>query len=71
MGGMEAMKVTKWRQDHHVTQSELARYLDVDVITVSRWERGVQRVPGMLTLALQGLAQNLGKSVQSSPKTPK
>jgi DNA-binding transcriptional regulator YiaG len=56
---MEAAEVMEWRRRHHLTQAQLARYLDVDVITVSRWERGIQRIPGMLTLALERLDQTL------------
>jgi DNA-binding transcriptional regulator YiaG len=37
------------------SQSELARELDVHVLTVSKWERGVVPVPRMAALALSAL----------------
>ena len=38
------------------TQVELARELDVDVITVSRWERGVVKpIPRLAEMALVSL----------------
>jgi integrase len=37
------------------SQSQLARELDVDVITVSRWERGAVPVPRMAEVALSAL----------------
>jgi len=37
------------------SQSELARELDVDVMTVSRWERRVIPIPRMAELALGAL----------------
>jgi transcriptional regulator with XRE-family HTH domain len=37
------------------SQSEVARELDVDVMTISRWERGVIPIPRMAELALSAL----------------
>jgi len=37
------------------SQSELARELDVDVMTISRWERSVMPIPRMAELALSAL----------------
>ena len=39
----------------HYSQTQLARELDVDVMTVSRWERGVVPIPRMAELALFSL----------------
>lgn len=38
-----------------MTQSRLARELDVDVITVSRWERGVHPIPKYIELAVEAI----------------
>ena len=37
------------------SQAELARELDVDVMTISRWERSVIPIPRMAELALIAL----------------
>jgi transcriptional regulator with XRE-family HTH domain len=37
------------------SQAEAARELDVDVMTISRWERGVIPIPRMAELALTAL----------------
>ena len=33
-------KIKSYRDRHSMTQEELARKLDIPVITISRWERG-------------------------------
>ncbi len=42
----------KWREKTGYSQVQLARVLDVDVMTVSRWERGIMQVPSFLKWAL-------------------
>jgi transcriptional regulator with XRE-family HTH domain len=37
------------------TQADLAREFDVDVITVSRWERGAVEIPRLAELALSAM----------------
>ncbi len=51
-----------------LSQTQLAASLDVDSMTVSRWERGVLRIaaPGMLHWALCGLEY----SRRPQPPTP-
>jgi DNA-binding XRE family transcriptional regulator len=44
-----------WRQLRYLTQRDLADLLDVDKITVYRWERGPSPVPPYLHLALDQL----------------
>ncbi len=38
-----------------LSQERLARELDVAVMTVSRWERGVNPIPHYIALALEAL----------------
>jgi DNA-binding transcriptional regulator YiaG len=42
----------KWREKTGYSQGRLARVLGVDVMTVSRWERGIMQVPPFLKWAL-------------------
>ncbi len=47
-------KLKAWRHRNGYSQSELARILEVDTMTVSRWERGVrEKIPFFLHLALE------------------
>lgn len=43
-----------------LSQAELAAQLEVDVMTVSRWERGVRSIPPFLRLALLYLLERRG-----------
>ena len=43
---MDPTEIIAIRQSLDMTQSELADYMEVDFGTVSRWERGIQPVPG-------------------------
>ena len=42
----------KWREVNGYSQGRLARILAVDVMTVSRWERGIMKIPSFLKWAL-------------------
>jgi len=52
---METDELKKWRQRNGYSQNQLAKVLGVDVMTVSRWERGVREIPSFLHLALSYL----------------
>ena len=52
---MSARTFKKERLAKGYSQSQLARELDVDVMTISRWERGVMPIPRMAELALSSL----------------
>lgn len=49
-----------WRERVGLSQSQLARALAVDVMTVSRWERGVRDIPPYLHLALWAVENKPG-----------
>jgi DNA-binding XRE family transcriptional regulator len=44
-----------WRREQSLSQARLATLLGVDVMTVSRWERGLREIPPFLHLALRAL----------------
>jgi transcriptional regulator with XRE-family HTH domain len=52
---MKDMDLNIWRKQQGLTQKKLAECLGVDVMTVSRWERGVRGIPTHLPLALEAL----------------
>jgi transcriptional regulator with XRE-family HTH domain len=52
---MSAKSFKRMRLAKGYSQAELARELDVDVMTVSRWERGSHDIPCMAELALSAL----------------
>jgi DNA-binding transcriptional regulator YiaG len=52
---MTAKGFKKMREAKGYSQSQLARELEVNVMTVSRWERGAVPVPRMAELALAAL----------------
>jgi transcriptional regulator with XRE-family HTH domain len=58
------MNLRAWCEQHGLTQAQLARLLEVDQMTISRWERGAtKRAVGgrILELALAALDQELSK----------
>ncbi len=57
----------EWRQQNEYSQAQLAKVLGVDVMTVSRWERGVREIPSFLHLALAYLELK-GKEIQPTEK---
>jgi DNA-binding transcriptional regulator YiaG len=58
---MKGHDLTEWRKRWGLTQIKLAQALGVDVITVSRWERGVQVPTPVLPLALEALEHRMKK----------
>jgi len=49
---MERDELKQWREVNGYSQGQLARVLEVNVMTVSRWERGIMKVPSFLKWAL-------------------
>lgn len=52
---LSADEVRAERDARGLSQAEFARLLGVDVMTVSRWERGERTPPAMLPVALRSL----------------
>lgn len=52
---MTPAELKAWRAAAGLSQVGLAQLLEVNVITVSRWERGQARIPRMLELALASI----------------
>jgi transcriptional regulator with XRE-family HTH domain len=52
---MKKEELKKWRMDYGYSQADLAKALSVAVMTVSRWETGLRRIPSFLHLALRCL----------------
>jgi DNA-binding transcriptional regulator YiaG len=50
-----------WRKKWSLSQVGLAKLFNVDVMTISRWERGIQQPTPLLPLALEALEQRLRK----------
>jgi len=50
--GMKPDELKEWRYKNGYSQKGLASRLGVDVMTISRWERGVREIPSFLHLAL-------------------
>ena len=58
--GMTGAEVRRLRRRLKLTQSALAKRIGVDVMTVSRWERGVTRVTPPVATLLRLLAAKGG-----------
>jgi transcriptional regulator with XRE-family HTH domain len=57
----------KWRERTGYSQGKLSRILGVDVMTVSRWERGIMQVPSFLKWALAYIELK-GKEIKPQTK---
>ena len=69
---MKQNELKKWRSSNKYSQSQLARVLGVDVMTISRWERGTRKIPSFLHLALECLEMKGGViKVKGKKKTRK
>ena len=59
--GVDSKAIKELRKSLRLTQKEFAARLKVDVITVSRWERGEQRPSKLALKQLGRLAKKVGK----------
>ena len=61
-------QLQKWRRINGLSQAKLAKLLGVDVMTVSRWERGIVNIPPYLSLALEALERQGGETERAKRK---
>ena len=61
-------QLQKWRKVNGISQAGLAKLLGVDVMTVSRWERGIVNIPSYLHLALDALERQGGESLERAKR---
>ena len=54
---MTPAELQSWRKQQGLSQEALSALLGVDVMTVSRWERGLRAIPPYLPLALETLSR--------------
>jgi len=59
---MTPAQLIAWRNKNGYSQAQLAEVLAVDVMTISRWERGVRGIPPFLHLALECMEMKGGRS---------
>jgi predicted transcriptional regulator len=55
---MDSKGLIKWRERNNCSQGILSILLGVDVVTISRWERDIQKIPPFLHYALKYIEQN-------------
>lgn len=60
---MDADELKEKRKALEMTQAQLAEALGVNIMTISRWERGVRSIPPHLSLALEAIEANQKKKV--------
>ena len=58
---MTPSQLKAWREQNGYSQGQLAIILQVDVTTISRWERGVRDIPPFLHLALECVEKKGGE----------
>ena len=65
---MDADELKEKRKALEMTQAQLAEALGVNIMTISRWERGVRSIPPHLSLALEAIEANQKKKVSKRAK---
>ena len=68
---MEPEDLVEWRRRNKYSQAKLAKVLGVDVMTVSRWERGFRDrkgIPPFLHYALQWLELKGGEQKEGDKR---
>ncbi len=68
---MTPVELKEWRHRNGYSQGLLCRTLGVDVMTVSRWERGVSQIPAFLKLALERLECDKKEEKEGPARGPK
>ena len=59
------------RRSLNISQAGLAELLGIDVMTVSRWERGIIKIPPFLHLALRCLELEGGERLKGAQRKRK
>ena len=65
---MTPAQLLAWRNKNGYSQAQLAKVLAVDVMTISRWERGVRCIPSFLHLALECVEKKGGETAVKEGK---
>ena len=60
---MDADELREKRKALEMTQAQLAKALGVNVMTVSRWERGLRSIPPYLSLSLEAVEAQQKKKI--------
>jgi DNA-binding transcriptional regulator YiaG len=63
---LDKEELKRRREGLGITQGELAREFGVDVMTISRWERGTRSIPPYLELALQTVERRYKARLRST-----
>ncbi len=71
MSIMTPAELKAWREHSGLSQTQLANALSIDVMTVSRWERGVRGIPPFLHLALECMEKKGGATGTARGKITK
>jgi DNA-binding transcriptional regulator YiaG len=56
---MQPAALRQWREEHGLSETQLAEYLGVDRTAVWKWEKGNRRIPPYLDRALRDLHREL------------
>jgi transcriptional regulator with XRE-family HTH domain len=68
MPAMNNEELKQRREALGLTQEQLAEIFGVDIMTISRWERGARSIPPHLTLALDAIEERHKKRLQEEGK---
>ena len=60
---MDADELKEKRKALKMTQAQLAEELGVNIMTISRWERGLRSTPPHLSLALEAIEAKQKKKI--------
>jgi DNA-binding transcriptional regulator YiaG len=68
---MTPRQLKEWREGNGLSQRQLTDLLGIDIMTVSRWERGVRSIPPFLHLALECMNKKGGETSRTKGKGTK